>query len=522
MQILPIGDQGFPKIRNNNMLYVDKTEQIHRLITRVRYCFLSRPRRFGKSLTLSTIEEIFSGDQALFEGLWIADRWDWSQRHPVIHIPFNKLDYQNKGLEKALTDFLDEQAEAHEITLKESSAKSKLAELVGILALKEAPVVLLIDEYDKPIIDYLTKEDLPVAKEHRKILKTFYGGLKDSTSQASLRFFMITGVSKFSQVSIFSDLNYLDDITIDENFSDLVGYTQTELARYFPEWLEHLAHKFPQSNIDELLKSIKDWYNGYSWDGETSVYNPFSILQLFYKRSFEDFWFKTGTPTFLVNLLKEQGYYELDGIKVSKLLFESYDLENMDVRSLLFQTGYLTIKHIDRFRGVYTLDYPNREVREAMESHLIALLTGRRPADSQSPVLQLEEAFLGNDIKKVVTIINAMLKDVPSLSVGSHDERFYHALVHLHFHYLGIYLDSEVHTSNGRMDAVVQTDTHTYIFEFKLDESAAVALQQIHEKQYAEKYRLNGKTLIGVGINFNSDKRTVDDWTVAVLLDKNP
>jgi hypothetical protein len=514
LQKLPIGEQSFQKIREQNMLYVDKTEQIHRLLTGASYSFLSRPRRFGKSLTLSTIDEIFCGNKSLFEGLWIENNWDWNKINPVIHISFSKLDYQSKGLEKAIIDFLDAEAVKYGIILTDLSAKSKLIQLVQQVNQKKGQVVLLIDEYDKPLIDYLEKNDLHIAKENQKILKTFYSGLKDKDSQEALRFFMITGVSKFSQVSIFSDLNYLDDITIGEQFADLVGYTHDELEKNFVDWFIHLQKKHTNLSSAELKEQIIMWYNGYSWDGETTVFNPFSILQLFNKREFRDYWFKTGTPTFLMKVMREKRFFILNNLKVNKILFDSYDFDNLDVRALLFQTGYLTIKSIDNRRGQFTLDYPNREVEEAMHDHLIGSLLHTMPADSTRPILQLEDAFMQNNPAKVITIINTMLKDLPSHVVNGKDEHFYHSLVHLHFRYLGLYINSEVHTSDGRMDAVVQTDTHIYILEFKLDESAKIALQQIKDKKYANKYALENKTIVCMGINFNSMKKSVDEWVV--------
>lgn len=230
-----------------------------------------------------------------------------------------------------------------------------------------------------------------------------------------------------------------------------------------------------------------------------------------------DYWFKTGTPTFLMEKVKEDRMFNFNDLKVSKKLFDSYDLENLELRSLLFQTGYLTIRHIDERRGQYTLDYPNREVEEAMHDHLIGELTGRPAVDSLQPVLQLEDAFLAKDLAKVVQIINSMLKDVPSLLLDQKNEHFYHALVHLLFRYLGLFIESEVHTSDGRMDAVVQTPTDVFILEFKLDESAESALQQIKTKQYAEKYRLTNKPVTGIGIAFGSGRKDVAGWVASVM-----
>ncbi len=514
---LPIGEQSFPLIREQGLLYVDKTEHIHRLVTGSRYIFLSRPRRFGKSLTLSTIEALFSGERHLFEGLWVEEQWDWSIKHPVIHIAFNTLGYAYSGLIVTLQKEIQRHAAKYDIALKETAYDLQFRELIHKMHEQHGKVILLIDEYDKPLIDYLQKEDLPIAKEHRKILKAFYSGLKDQHSQEALRFFMITGVSKFSQVSIFSDLNYLDDLTLSDQCAALVGYTQEELEANFDKWMDRLQERFTDMNRQQLLNHIRMWYNGYSWDGRERVYNPFSILQLMNHRTFQDYWFKTGTPTFLMAKIKEDQMFNFNDLKVSKKLFDSYDLENLELRSLLFQTGYLTIRHIDERRGLYTLDYPNREVEEAMHDHLIAELTGRPAVDSLQPVLLLEEAFYKKDLARVVQLINSMLKDVPSLLLDQKNEHFYHALVHLLFRYLGLFIDSEVHTSDGRMDAVVQTPTDVFILEFKLNESADAALQQIRHKNYAEKYRLQAKPITGIGINFGSGRKDVEGWVAEVV-----
>lgn len=517
MQQLPIGEQNFANLRQLNMLYVDKTEIIHQLLQGSRYNFLSRPRRFGKSLTLSTIRNIFQGEKELFKGLWIENQWDWSLKHPVVHLSFNQIGYAEIGLAAALTKALRQVADDFGVEVKSTTPGLLLRELILATAAKHGTVVLLIDEYDKPLIDYLNKNELPIAKENRAILKSFYSGLKDDAAQAALRFFLITGVSKFSQVSLFSDLNYLSDLSLDARFCTLVGYTQTELLDNFTDYLNALNRALPNLNHEELIERIREWYNGYSWDGVSRVYNPFSILLLFQKLQFGDFWFKSGTPTFLINLLKEQELYMVDEMRVSGILFDSYDLENMDARALMFQTGYLTVKQYDPYRNRYTLGYPNREVEEAMNNYLIGSLLNRMPVDALRPVELLEDGFLQNDLPKVITVINSLLKDLPSHLLDDKTEHFYHALVHLHFRYLGLYLESEVHTSDGRMDAVVQTPTHVYIIEFKLNASAEVALTQIREKQYAEKYRLLPKTLLGLGISFDTKAKKVKDWASEVL-----
>lgn len=364
MQKLPIGTQDFRVLRENDFLYVDKTRQIHQLITDGRFYFLSRPRRFGKSLTVSTIKEIFSGSRDLFKGLWIENNWDWAQQNPVIHLGFSSIGYQGLGLEQALLAAIEAVAESHGFVLKAEGLALRFKELLATLGTPKR-VVLLIDEYDKPLIDYLEREKQSQAIENRQILKQFYSVIKDSDPYLQLVF--ITGVSKFSKVSVFSDLNNLEDITIDRRFGDLVGYTQEELEASFADYLPVVAQNL-QVPQPALLNKVKEWYNGYSWHPGVSVYNPFSILNFFQKRTFGIYWFETGTPTFLINLLKERELYDLDGVQVDQLLFESYTLENLETYSLLFQTGYLTIKAIDEF-GVFTLGYPNREVKESMLRH---------------------------------------------------------------------------------------------------------------------------------------------------------
>ena len=372
MKKLPIGIQTFSEIRENDYLYVDKTAQIHRLVSSGKYYFLSRPRRFGKSLTLSTIRELFEGNRALFSGLWIEDQWDWSRTRPVVHIQFNSIGYFSNGLEYAINSALSKEALRHGVVLTESSYDQRFFELLEKLSAQKGKVVLLIDEYDKPLIDYLEKDQLPTAFEHQRILKNFYSIIK--SADPYLEFLLITGVSKFSNVSVFSDLNNLDDITLDPNYSDLTGYTQPELEQYFSPWIDRYLAKHKTQTREALLAEIKRWYDGYTWDGEVYVYNPFSILNFFSKGTFQDFWFKTGTPSFLIHKIKAAGYFNLNQLKVSEQLFESYTLDNLEIRSLLFQTGYLTIKKIDWQVGLFELDYPNREVEQAMTSHLIGAL----------------------------------------------------------------------------------------------------------------------------------------------------
>ena len=502
---LPIGIQSFEKIIENGFLYVDKTEDIYNLTQRGNYYFLSRPRRFGKSLLLSTIKELYNGKRHLFKNLWVEKQWDWTEQHPVIHISFSSIGYKTMGLEVALNKMLDEQAEMNGLQLTTRGYDQKFKELIKKSS-RNNKVILLIDEYDKPLIDYL--EDLPKAKEHQQILKSFYSVLKDADPH--IRFLLITGVSKFSKVSIFSELNNLEDITIDWRYATMLGYTQQELESYFQDRIPIVCERLNLQK-EELLEQIKSWYNGYSWDGNRFVYNPFSVLNFFAKSSFLNYWFATGTPTFLIKLLRQKQKIDFENLEVHHSIFESYDLDNLDIYSLLFQTGYVTIKSVGEF-SIYTLDYPNNEVKESMLSHLVGAFRHESAAVTTPIVVKLRQAFLDNNIQQIITIINSLFKSIPSHIFIKEKEAYYHSIVFLVFQYLGQFIEAEVHTSDGRIDAVVQTDTHIYLLEFKLDEDATVALQQIIDKGYEEKYQHFDKQLVGIGINFSSQTKSVEDW----------
>ena len=510
---LPIGLQDFRGLRQDGYLYVDKTRHIHRLITEGKYYFLSRPRRFGKSLLLSAIKEVFLCSRWLFEGLWIEEEWDWSQRFPVVHVSFSLLDYQGRGLEQALLDMLADIAGQYGIRLEGDTIKSRFHQLLVDLHAQHGPVVLLIDEYDKPLIDYLDKESLPTALAHQKLLKSFYSVLKDS--DAHLRLLFITGVSKFSRVGVFSDLNNLRDITFSPVYNTITGITQDELEAYFGQEMDAIAEA--QAHLPATLRAaIKTWYNGYSWDGLAFVYNPFSLLSYFADRQFQNFWFTTGTPTFLIKLLKERDFVQLENLVVDASVFESYTLENLEARSLLFQTGYLTIKSVDEFQ-IFTLGYPNKEVEESMLRHLFGSYRHEEPATSGPTAVQLRHAFYANDIERVMVTLNSVFQSVPHQIFISGREAYFHSLVYLTFKMLGMYAQSEVNTASGRVDCVVQTPTHVYLLEFKLDHPAAEGLQQIVDKDYAAPYRALGKKVTGVGVRFGSAEKQVVEWVVGDL-----
>ncbi len=510
MKRYPIGIQDFKDLIEGNYLYVDKTQNIFHLINSGKFFFYSRPRRFGKSLLLSTIKYIFQGKKHLFKGLWLENKHDW-EVYPVIHLSFSSIGYRELGLEKAISLELNTLARQHEISLEEEGNSRRFRELLRKLHEGGKKVIILIDEYDKPIIDYL--DDMPQAKANQLILRNFYGIIKDADPY--IRFLLITGVSKFSKVSIFSELNNLQDLTLHPRFSTLVGYTQAELEHYFAAEIEDFATK-NQLSREALLQKIKAQYNGYSWDGINFVYNPISVLSYFDTGQFRNFWFTTGTPTFLIKLLRGRNQIELEGNKVDFGLFESYDLEKLETLALLFQTGYLTIKEIDQ-RGFFLLEYPNKEVKESMLSHLIGSFRHDDSSITSAIVFDIQDAFRADDLDLVVKIINSLFKNIPSHIFIKEKEAYYHAIIYLVFNYLGQIMEAEVHTSYGRIDAVVETASHIYLLEFKLDKSAAEALSQIIQKKYADKYLPNEKKVNGIGINFSSETKSVSDWEVKEL-----
>ncbi len=506
MKKLPIGIQSFSELREGGYLYIDKTESIYKLVTGGKYYFLSRPRRFGKSLLVSTLEELYSGNEKLFENLWIEDQWDWGKKHPILHIPFSSLGYKSLGLERALQEFLDEIIEERGLDVKEEALEKKMREVLESLS-KNGKVVLLIDEYDKPIIDYLG-EEIAQAQKHQQVLKKFYSIIKDSDPY--LEFVFITGVSKFSRVSIFSDLNNLNDITMTPRHATLLGYTQKELEHYFKEYLLSLSE---ESGTNDVSPAIKTWYNGYSWDGRSFVYNPFSILLLFYNGVFSNYWFKTATPTFLIKLIRKEKFYDFDGVEVGDTAFDSFVIDDIDLVTLLFQTGYLTIKKYDAARELYTLGYPNREVKKSMLEYLIHAFSNTSATRVRSYALEVADALEQEDMEKVKEVFNTLLYNLPHY-LHQDSEAFYHAIIHLFFTYMGLDIHSEVNTARGRADAVVVLKDKVYCFEFKLDKSAEDALRQIEQRGYLDKYRSLSKKLFAVGVNFSTEKRAIDGFLI--------
>jgi len=491
----PIGIQDFEKLRLNNFIYIDKTPQIFELLQGAGYYFFSRPRRFGKSLLLSTLNYIFEGKKKLFKDLWIENKIEWKE-HPIIRLDFSAMNYRDLGLESEILDRLKEIAKKYGIKIKARSAKKYFHELILALS-KTEKVVILIDEYDKPIIDYLEPEQIQTAKEHRDIMKNFYGVLKNL--DAHIRFLFITGVSKFSKVSIFSDLNHLEDLTIKPYSATLVGYTQSELESYFGERIKEIAQNQGLS-YENLLQEIKSWYNGYSWLGE-KVYNPFSVLNYLKSEQIMNFWFETGTPTFLVKLINKEFQFNFESVEADDRILSNFNIENIYPLTLLFQTGYLTIeKQVDL--GIYQLKYPNREVKQSLTVHLLGDYTDL--PNINSTARNIKDAFEKHDFELFQEQINVLFSKIPYQIFEAKQEKYYHAVIFLIFQLMGYYVENEVSTSKGRIDSVVFSKTNIYVLEFKINNSAESAISQIREKEYYKKYLDREKPIFLVGISLKN------------------
>ena len=512
MKKLPIGIQDFAKLRRGDHVYVDKTEHIHRLINTGSYLFLSRPRRFGKSLLTSTLRELYLGNREPFVGLWIEDQVDW-QPYPVIYVDMNAIDYRNHSLEEELSETILAIAEQYQLALTTTTSKNRFTELIQTLS-QSGQVVVLIDEYDKPITDLLEEPDK--AAQHVKTLKNFYGVLK--SQDRYLHQVFITGVSKYGKVSIFSDLNNLYDVTLDPAFATLTGYTQEEVQHYFKEHLAALPGKMKRSP-EALLEEIKYWYNGYSWDAVTSVYNPFSLMSFFRMGSLRNYWFSTGTPTFLTQQLKKEqtAAYELTRMSAPETLLASGDIRHVDIVALLFQTGYLTVKGIEEQplrEPRYWLGFPNQEVAISFQQYLLAEYL-EEPVNkvARSYVFPLSDSLVDADWDQFFALIQTVFASIP-YSLFSQQEKYFHSIVHVLLGTTGMLVHSEVQTSQGRIDTVVDTPDRTLIFEFKIDQPVATALQQMRDQGYADRFRQSGKDTLLIGVSFDSAERSIGVWKV--------
>ena len=502
---LPIGIQTFREVREDGCYYVDKTYHIKCLLEGGKHYFLSRPRRFGKSLFLDTLKELFEGNGELFEGLAIHGERDWSVRNPVVRLDFSSGSFASADdLHAEVEDQLDVIAAQAGVELAGRTAPIRFRQLIRELhGCTGQRVAVLVDEYDKPILDAL--EDPQLARANRDYLRGLYSTLKFADAQ--IRFSFITGVSKFSKVSLFSGLNNLTDITLDPEFSGICGYAEADLDAVF-------APELPGLDREE----IREWYNGYSWLGEEKVYNPFDILLLFRGRQFRAHWFETGSPTFLVDTLfrRRVRSVDLDGMLPSDDLLSAFDVDAIAPEALLFQTGYLTILREER-RGAktfYRLGYPNREVRQGLNDSLLDRMVGdpsRRAAHSA----RLYDLLEADDIDGLRELFHAFYASIPHQWFTNNDiadyEGYYASVFYSYFAGLGLDVVVEESTNRGRLDMAVRFEDRVYVFEFKVIEQAGerAAMAQLKDRGYAEKYRSPGARVHLVGVEFSSASRNV-------------
>lgn len=530
MKKLPLNEQNFRTIIENGFLYIDKTRQLFQMIDEGRLYFLSRPRRFGKTLVTSVLEHIFKGEKELFKGLYIAEQTNWGwQKYPVLAFNFAKLGHQVTNLEELLENELQKQAQKFGFQLATKKISERVEELITSIAAKDKPVVVLVDEYDKPIIDFLTQHSQ--AKANRKVLKKFFSPFKDLNREGHLRFLFVTGVSKFNKVSLFSDLNNLTDLTIDPVSHDMVGITNQEIDFYLQEHIQVAAEKM-ELKIEEVRAGLKEWYDGYSYDGKTFLYNPVSLFNFFRKHRFGNFWFETGTPTFLMETIRNKGINpeKVEGKKVTEAFFNKFTIKHLDIHGLLFQTGYLTIKSAYR-EGLsprYILRYPNEEVRLSFIHNLIEAFTFQPASIVSDALVRMEEALKEGNVKIFIKQLRVLLSDLSyhfiprgkkkkaaiqdKTQIFKAWEGYFQTIIYLVSSFLNFNVQTEITKHKGRLDLLIESEDFLYLTEFKLDETGKAAVKQIKSRKYAAAYYNSPKTIFLVGVSFSQEKRNVNSW----------
>lgn len=529
MQIrkMPIGVQDFEDLRRNHYVYVDKTQYVYRLALMGKVYFLSRPRRFGKSLFLSTLKQYFLGNKECFTGLALEkleeenptafDGVAWA-KHPVIYIDLNSQKYDDKdSLNKVLDETLSRYEKEFGIEKTSDAYSLRFMHLLRESFQKTGrQAVVLVDEYDKPLLQ--TIENRELFDDYRATLKAFYGVLK--SEDASLRFSMLTGVTKFSQVSVWSDLNNLRDISLSQEFSGVCGITEEELKSNFNEEIENLAQHNGLS-YDACFAKLKENYDGYHFSEDSpGVYNPFSVLNVFADKTFRDYWFKTGTPTFLVEEIKRNNFdlrKLINGVDVDSQKLTEYNVDGTNPIPILMQSGYLTIKDYDREFGEYHLGFPNEEVKYGFLNFLSPEFLGEKNIDSDFSVREFTKDIEAGKVDAFMTRLQSIIASLPyptdakNQTVGMLEYNFQVA-VYLTFTLMGQFTQCEVHSIKGRADAIVQTQDAVYIFEFKTNDSAQNALAQIDELGYADRYMAGGKQIVKIGASFSTDERKLTEW----------
>jgi len=512
-----------------NFIYVDKTQYLYNLINcGDKYYFLSRPRRFGKSLTLSTLKAIFEAKKELFNTLFIGSTtWKW-EKHPIIHLDFNAISHGNVNeMEENILNVLQFIALEHEIIVSSKKSSMYLSELIKKLVNKyKKRVVFLVDEYDKPIISHLGEglEALNIAKQNRKFMKDFYEKLKPLEEYLQLVF--ITGVSKFSKVSIFSTLNNLIELDVTEEYSTMLGYTEEELKKYFNEYFENYAIK-ENISLEKAYDLFKKHYNGFRFsEAQTYVYNPFSVGRALKYLKIDNYWFQSGSPSFLVNLIKENKYdfNNFENSLITDSQIKAYDIENLNITALLYQTGYLTIGFYEHILGEkkIKLKFPNYEVKHGFYTELLSCYEDKKNNISQTNLInQIQENLLAKNFPKIIELFQVIYSTIPytlkaKKSVADYEQN-YHNIFFLVINLIATYniiINTEIINANGRIDAVIILDDDIYIIEFKCNQTPLKALNQIKKQKYYEPYLASCKNIYLVGINFNTKKHNIDHYKI--------
>ena len=519
MKDLTSGVYCFEDMILGNFLYVDKTEYIWQLIRPAKgLYFLSRPRRFGKSLTLSTLKAVFQGKKELFKGLAIWDKpYDW-KKHPVIHLDMNGRDFCTvENMERSFRQILLEQAEINGVDLPETTSETMFHSLIKKLHDRDGDAVILLDEYDKPILNNISKKNV---SDFLAALKVFYSVIKEKSGMLRLAF--ITGVSKFCHVSLFSDLNNLTDITMDSRYATMLGYTQQEFEANFKEQIQTAEKKLDLPHR-LFLDKIKGWYDGFRFHyGSESVYNPVSVAQFFeHGGEFNNYWFSTGTPSFLLELIMKSKFDFSVSLNapLSSSFFNAFEITDLDPLVLLFQTGYLTIDRMeqrqvpftDKVVAEYYLKFPNQEVEESFNNSLLAYCTTVRKQDSQELILKLITAVGTGDADGFIKLFQSIFAGIP-YNILVKDEHYYQTVCYVVCDLLKLMVQAEICTAGGRIDMMVAAGEWIYVIEFKLNQSADQAMKQIENKEYAVKYRKDGKRIMLIGVNFDFNAGNITDW----------
>ena len=519
-RLLPNGVQSFEKLRETNCLYVDKTEYVYDLAHKVAPFFLSRPRRFGKSLLLSTLRAYWEGKKELFSGLAIekleADNAEAWQSHPVFYFDFNGANYQDEdALETVLDSHLTRWEEKYQLQKSSDKLGIRFQNLLMKVSEKTGKrCVVLVDEYDKPLLDLV---DDPERQERNKaVFKGFFSNLKSCDDY--VRFVFITGVTKFHKVSIFSDLNQLRDISLSEDYSGICGITDDELRTYFVPEISAISKKRNITN-EECLEKLKTQYDGYRFhqDG-VHVYNPYSLINAFDNKEFGAYWFETGTPTFLVKSLRDNHFdvrrFSNQTIYANERLLKDYTGDTLDLVPLLYQSGYLTIAAYNATRNRYTLAFPNEEVKYAFLESLMPAYVPFATAENGMDIFTLDEHIENGELDEIKNVLTALFANIPYTSADTVFEHYFQTVIYLVFTLLGKYALCEMHTFSGRIDCRVLTSNYIYLFEFKRDETAEKALQQINNKDYTLPFVADSRKLYKIGVSFDSEKRILADWKV--------